>query len=104
MHEEKPQEKDFYINTINTNEQYFYQDLFNLAQKCFYDAITKLDSNYSVSTQEKNFFSEFYAYGISGTVLHWIKTNMKIEPVKLAQKLKKIATQSEIFAANLLKH
>lgn len=98
------QEKEFYINTINTNEQYFYQDLFNLAQKCFYDAITKLDSNYSVSTQEKNFFSEFYAYGISGTVLHWIKTNMKIEPVKLAQKLKKIATQSEIFAANLLKN
>lgn len=97
------QEKDFYINTINTNEQYFYQDLFNLAQKCFYDAITKLDSDYSVSTQEKNFFSEFYAYGISGTVLHWIKTNMKIEPVKLTQKLKKIATQSEIFAANLLK-
>ena len=98
------QEKDFYINTINTNEQYFYQDLFNLAQKCFYDAITKLDSDYSVSTQEKNFFSEFYAYGISGTVLHWIKTNMKIEPVKLTQKLKKIATQSEIFAANLLKN
>ncbi len=29
---------------------------------------------------------------------------MKIEPVKLAQKLKKIATQSEIFAANLLKN
>lgn len=97
------QEKDFYINTINTNEQYFYQDLFNLAQKCFYDAITKLDSDYSVSTQEK-IFSEFYAYGISGTVLHWIKTNMKIEPVKLTQKLKKIATQSEIFAANLLKN
>ncbi len=29
---------------------------------------------------------------------------MKIEPVKLTQKLKKIATQSEIFAANLLKN
>lgn len=96
------QEKDFYISTINTNEQYFYQDLYNISQKCFYDAISKLDLEDSVSTQEKNFFSEFYAYGISGTVLRWIKTNMKTEPVKLAQGLKKIAIQSETFAANLL--
>ena len=59
------QEKDFYISTINTNEQYFYHDLYNLAQKCFYDAITKLDVNKTVSPQEKNFFSEFYAYGWS---------------------------------------
>ena len=89
------QEKDFYISTINTNEQYFYHDLYNLAQKCFYDAITKLDVNKTVSPQEKNFFSEFYAYGIAGTVLRWIKTNMKNEPAKLAHGLKKIATQSE---------
>ena len=96
------QEKDFYISTINTNEQYFYHDLYNLAQKCFYDAITKLDVNKTVSPQEKNFFSEFYAYGIAGTVLRWIKTNMKNEPAKLAHGLKKIATQSETFAASLL--
>lgn len=96
------QEKDFYISTINTNEQYFYQDLYNLSQKCFYDAITKLDTSNTVSIQEKNFFSEFYAYGISGTVLQWIKTNMKIPPQKLAHDLKKIATQSEIFAVELL--
>ena len=96
------QEKDFYISTINTNEQYFYQDLYNLSQKCFYDAITKLDTNNSISIQEKNFFSEFYAYGISGTVLQWIKTNMKTQPEKLAHDLKKIATQSEIFAVELL--
>lgn len=31
-------EKDFYINTINTNGQYFYQDFYDLSQKCFYDA------------------------------------------------------------------
>ena len=96
------QEKDFYISTINTYEQYFYQDLYNIAKKFFYDAITKLDYDNAVSTQEKNFFSEFYAYGISGTVLRWIKTNMKTEPVKLAQGLKRIATQSEVFAAGLL--
>ena len=96
------QEKDFYISTINTNEQYFYHDLYNLAQKCFYDAITKLDVNKTVSPQEKNFFSEFYAYGIAGTVLRGIKTNMKNEPAKLAHGLKKIATQSETFAASLL--
>lgn len=96
-------DKDFYINTISTNEQYFYQDLYNLSQKCFYDAITKLDNNNTISIQEKNFFSEFYAYGISGTVLQWIKTNMKTKPEKLAHDLKKIAIQSEIFAANLIK-
>lgn len=53
------QEKDFYISTINTNEQYFYHDLYNLAQKCFYDAITKLDVNKTVSPQEKNFLVNF---------------------------------------------
>lgn len=96
------QEKDFYITTLNSNEHYFYQDLYNIAQKCFYDAINKLDLEHSVSVDEKNFFSEFYAYGISGTVVQWIKTNMKISPKNLAQNLKKIATQSEFFAANML--
>ena len=96
------QEKDFYISTINTNEQYFYHDLYNLAQKCFYDAITKLDCKQNRFPQEKNFFSVIYAYGIAGTVLRWIKTNMKNEPAKLAHGLKKIATQSETFAASLL--
>ena len=95
-------EKDFYISTINSNEQYFYQDLYNIAQKCFYDAASKLDTNNTIPIEEKNFFSEFYAYGISGTVLQWIKTNMKTTPKNLAHSLKKIATQSEYFAANLL--
>ena len=100
-------------NKCGLNRQTFYyhfQDkydllqwlYYNLAQKCFYDAITKLDVNKTVSPQEKNFFSEFYAYGIAGTVLRWIKTNMKNEPAKLAHGLKKIATQSETFAASLL--
>ena len=95
-------EKDFYINTINTNWKYFYQDFYDLSQRCFYDAITKLDTNNSISNQEKLFFSEFYTYGISGIILQWIKTNMKTPPEKLAHDLKKIATQSEIFAVELL--
>lgn len=98
------QEKDFYISTINSYERYFYQDLYNIAQKCFYEAIVKLDINNTVPIEDKNFFSEFYAYGIAGTVVQWIKTNMKINPKKIAHSLKKTAIQSELFASTLLNH
>lgn len=96
------QEKDFYTATINAYEQCFYQNLYNISQKCFSDAITLLDTNNSISSEEKVFFSQFYAYGISGTILQWIKDSMKTAPHQLVSNLKKIAKQSETFALNLL--
>lgn len=95
-------EKEFYINTINSNEQYFYQNLYNICQKCFFEVISKLDHQNKIPHQEKIFFSQFYTYGVSGIILQWIKSDMKKPPEKLVCDLKNIATQSKTFIAKLL--
>lgn len=93
--------QEFYSNTIHNNEFYFNEDLFHLSQSLFINAIELFDKENKVNEQEKQFFASFYAYGICGTVIHWIKTNMKEPPEALAKELKKVALNSERFAYHI---
>lgn len=93
--------QEFYSNTINDNEYYFNEDLFNLSKSLFINAIDLFDLEHKVDKEEKQFFASFYAYGICGTVIHWIKTGMKESPEILAKKMKNIALNSEKFAYHI---
>ena len=58
-------EKDFYINTIRSDETCFEQFLFDLTKSIFHMAIVSLDQHHQINEVEMNFYSQFYSFGIS---------------------------------------
>lgn len=90
--------KDFYINTIRCDETYFQAFLFDLTKSIFFMAISRLDLHHQVSDVEKNFYSEFFAFGISGVIISWVKSDMKESAERVSRNLKSLAQDSEKLA------
>ena len=91
-------EKVFYMNTIHSDERYFQTFIFRLTKSIFYLAIDRLDPYHQLSESDKNFYSEFFSFGVSGVLVSWAKNDMKETPEKVAQNLKSLAQDSEKLA------
>lgn len=91
-------EQCFYDNTICCNESYFSEHLISVTTKLFKEAIKELDESQMVKYEDEQFISEFFAYGVAGTVVSWVKSGMKENPHQLALNLKYIATSCEKLA------
>lgn len=88
------QNKDFYINTIHTDEVYFGDFVFRFTETFFCRAINLLDVEGKLHELDKQFYSQFFSFGIRGVLINWIKKNMKEDPARLAMNLKRLAKDS----------
>lgn len=90
----------FYCHTIKNDSQYFMDYLLEITCALFNEAINALDIHQKIPEDQKQFFSEFYAYGICGVILSWVKGNMKQPPEEIAKNFKKLAKHSEQLGYN----
>lgn len=90
----------FYCHTIKSDSQYFMDYLLEITSALFQEAINALDIHQKIPADQKQFFSEFYAYGICGVILSWVKNNMKQSPEEIAKNFKKLAKHSEQLGYN----
>ncbi|MEM1484432.1 dihydroxyacetone kinase transcriptional activator DhaS [Oscillospiraceae bacterium PP1C4] len=91
-------DKLFYMNTIKSQDSSFEEYLCKITHTLFYDAIEKLDTHKDLSEDHKNFYAQFYAFGICGVVASWAKDGMKTPPEQVSEHLKSLALQSEKLA------
>lgn len=91
-------EGDFYQNTISCEESVFKDFLFSLTSSVFFLAIDALDLHHQIAQNDKNFYSEFFSFGIAGVIVNWIRSGMKETPEKVANNLKNLAQDSEKLA------
>ena len=91
-------EKDFYINTIRSDETCFEQFLFDLTKSIFHMAIVSLDQHHQINEVEMNFYSQFYSFGITGVIISWVKSDMRESAERVSANLKSLAQDSEKLA------
>lgn len=89
------QEQTFYINTIKSAQNYFTDYLLEITTTLFEEAISELDIRKQVIQTERHFIAEFFAYGVCGMVLSWVKSGMKQKVEELAKNFKTIVEDSE---------
>ena len=93
-------DQTFYCHTIKQDSRYFMDYLLEITATLFTEAINALDTQHKVQAQQKQFFSEFYAYGICGVIRSWVQSNMKQPPEEVAKNFKKLARHSEQLGYN----
>lgn len=92
------QESNFYQNTISCDETEFRNHIFSLTKSIFYLAIDALDLHHQITQSDKDFYSEFFSFGVAGVIINWIKDGMKETPEKIANNMKSLAQDSEKLA------
>lgn len=90
-------EKNFYMNTIKTEENIFREYLYEITNTLFHEAADVLDTDKKLNAADKTFFSEFFAYGVCGVVINWAKSGMEASPEKMAKRLRSLAVNTEEF-------
>lgn len=89
----------FYTNAINTPYGNEFRDYFlSVITKVIDDILEQLTQGYSVKELDMKFISEFFAYGISGCVIKWIKTGMKESPEEISIHMKNLVNDCKSFA------
>ena len=89
----------FYANAINTpygNE--FRKYFFSVIVKITDDILAQITEGYSINGENMKFISEFFAYGIAGSIVKWVQTGMKESPENIAVQMKQIVDGSKSFA------
>ncbi|MGL4336080.1 MAG: TetR/AcrR family transcriptional regulator C-terminal domain-containing protein [Turicibacter sp.] len=86
-------EKDFYMNSISSDESYFKESILKITVNLFHEAIVKLDERHVVNQMDQQFYSEFFAHGVYGTIVSWVNSGMKRDPLAVANNLKDLAVR-----------
>ena len=89
----------FYTNAINTpygNE--FRKYFLNVIVKITDDILAQMTEGYNVKQENLKFISEFFAYGIAGSIVKWVQTGMKESPENIAVQMKNIVNSAKNFA------
>ena len=89
-----------YKNAVLHADDEFRRFLFQSAATLFRDAVAKLNlrSGLQVSEEEQHFIADFFAYGITGTVLDWVRGGMRKTPDQLAAQLRHLAADCQKVA------
>lgn len=94
-------EKYFYENTLKLSvENGFREYLFRITSELFLSIVERIGINESMKEEEKNFISEFYAFGIVGVIISWAQHGMKESPEYITAQLKTVSEGTKKFAAS----
>lgn len=89
----------FYTNALSTeygNE--FRNYIFCVITELFNDIIDRLSRGYYIDKADKQFISEFYSYGVSGTIMKWIISGMKESPENIIIHMNNLVNDSKALA------
>lgn len=83
------QDRIFYKNAFLHSNEEFSAFLFQMAVMVFQDATNRLQLklNRQITREDEAFISAFFAYGITGMILEWVRSGMKDTPQELAMRL-----------------
>ena len=89
-----------YKNAVLHADDEFRRFLFQSAATLFRDAVAKLNlrSGLQIGEEEQHFIADFFAYGITGTVLDWVRSGMRKTPDQLAAQLRHLAADCQKVA------
>ncbi len=90
---------DFCMNTINHTDDYLKNYLVDTAETIFTEAIDVMDRNNELDKEPIKYFSRFFAYGLSGTIIEWMtKNDMETSPEKISGYLTELLQACETAA------
>lgn len=91
----------FYSNALNTEYGNEFRDyLFSITTRVFNGIIDTITEDYFLEKADKKFLSEFYAYGVAGTIIKWVTTGMKESPENIVLYMKHLVNDSKAFAVS----
>lgn len=94
------EEEYFYKETLKLSAQNGFRDyLFKITTKLFLDIVERIAINEKFEDSEKEFISEFYAFGIVGVIVSWAQNGMKETPENITRQLKNVSYGTQKFAA-----
>lgn len=89
----------FYSNALNTAYgEEFREYVHTVSTGVFCDVIDNVSGNYSVAEDDKKFIAEFFAYGITGTIVSWIRKGMKDSPEKVISHVENLVNDCQRLA------
>jgi probable dihydroxyacetone kinase regulator len=89
----------FYQNTLKvTVKNEFEEYLFKIISELFFDLIKRIAKNTNMEDEEIRFIAEFYAFGMTGTVISWAQHGMKETPQYLTTQIENLVYGTEKFA------
>ena len=91
----------FYLNALNTEYGNEFRDyIFCVSTKVFNGVIDIITEGYFLEDADKKFLSEFYSYGVAGTIIKWVITGMKETPENIVFYMKHLVNDSKAFAVS----
>ena len=91
----------FYVNAFSTaHGGEFRQYLFNVVAELLSDIIGQITEGHPVTPDDKQFIAEFLSYGVTGSIVKWVKTGMKRSPEATVQHMQDIVNGCKHFVAS----
>lgn len=96
-------EKVFYFGAVNLAEQsVFSEDLFGVVRDMLLHIVDQIpsssadgNSGKNIAPEDRLFIAEFYAHGLVGMVIEWVKTGMKEPPEEIVGRLTRFINDSK---------
>ncbi len=89
------QKKQFFMNTIKSNNDFFSVYLERIFIELFNKAIKDLNLYTHLDKKMRDIYARFFAYGLTGIIVDWALKGMKEGEEELAQLLQDISFSSE---------
>ena len=92
------QNAKFYTNAINTPYGGEFRNYFiSVIVKITDNILSQITEGYEVNANDLKFISEFFAYGIAGSIVKWVRTGMKESPENIAVQMKSLVDGCKSF-------
>jgi probable dihydroxyacetone kinase regulator len=89
----------FYGNTLKASvKSEFEEYLFKIVGELFSDIIGRIAKNSEMGEEEIRFIADFYAFGMTGTVISWAQSGMKETPEYICAQIENLVYGTEKFA------
>lgn len=89
----------FYMNTLKASVKNEFEEYLNrLVTELFYEIIGRITKETTMEESEIRFIAEFYAFGMTGTIINWALHGMKESPEYIASQIQNLAYGTERFA------
>lgn len=89
----------FYMNTLKASVKSGFEEfLIKVVTELFCDIISRIAKDTTMDEKEIKFIAEFYAFGMTGTIISWAVQGMKETPEYITAQIKNLAYGTEKFA------
>jgi probable dihydroxyacetone kinase regulator len=89
----------FYMNTLKASvKSEFEEFLIKVVTELFCDIISRIAKDTSMDENEIKFIAEFYAFGMTGTIVSWAIKGMKETPEYITAQIENLVYGTEKFA------